>query len=361
MVNKDHLGKLIQGVEAWNKWRDKNFDKINLSEAYLNGAYLPLADLENVDLCKADLSEAILNRAVLRWANLSEAYLNGTDLHGADLRWADLTGAELRGANLSRAYLEGADLRWAYLNGADLHGAILHGANLSEAILTAADLSKASLVEATLVKTKLAGSRIYGISAWGLNVVDKTNHKDLVITPQDQPTVTVDDIEVAQFVYLLLHNEKIRQVIDTITLKVVLILGRFSPERKAVLDAIREELRKRDYVPVLFDFDEPDSRDTTETVTTLARLARFIIADITDPKSIPLELQAIIPDLAVPVQPLLLEGSPEFSMFRNLRRKYHWVLQVHTYKDPTDLFSSFDERVIAPAVAKAIELKDDKT
>ena len=39
--------------------------------------------------------------------------------------------------------------------------------------------------------------------------------------------------------YLLLNNEEIRHVIDTITSKVVLILGRFMPERKAILDAIR--------------------------------------------------------------------------------------------------------------------------
>jgi hypothetical protein len=38
----------------------------------------------------------------------------------------------------------------------------------------------------------------------------------LVITPQNEPEITVDNIEVAQFVYLLLHNEKIRDVIDTI-------------------------------------------------------------------------------------------------------------------------------------------------
>lgn len=97
-----------------------------------------------------------------------------------------------------------------------------------------------------------------------------------------------------------------------------------------------------------------------DNVVMTARLARFVIADITDPKSIPLELQAIIPDLAVPVQPLLLEGASEFSMFRDLRRKYHWVLQVHICKDPTDLFSSFDENVIAPAVTKANELSDGK-
>jgi hypothetical protein len=52
-----------------------------------------------------------------------------------------------------------------------------------------------------------------------------------------------------------------RDVIDTITSKAVLILGRFTDERKAVLDALREELRKRDYLPILFDFAVPALRD----------------------------------------------------------------------------------------------------
>jgi hypothetical protein len=61
----------------------------------------------------------------------------------------------------------------------------------------------------------------------------KTKQQDLIITDVDEPTVTVDDIEVAQFVYLLLHNEKIRDVIDTIGKKAVLILGRFTPEQSS--------------------------------------------------------------------------------------------------------------------------------
>jgi hypothetical protein len=74
-------------------------------------------------------------------------------------------------------------------------------------------------------------------------------------------------IEVAQFIYLMLNNQQIREVIDTITSKVVLILGRFTDERKAVLEALRDELRKRNYLPVLFDFDKPASRTTDETIT----------------------------------------------------------------------------------------------
>ena len=126
------------------------------------------------------------------------------------------------------------------------------------------------MVETNLEDATLTGCRIYGISAWGVKLTERTKQQGLIITPEGEPEVTVDDLEVAQFVYLLLHNEKVRRVIDTITSKVVLILGRFSiPERKAVLDALRDELRKRDYVPVVFDFEKPSSRTTDETITCL--------------------------------------------------------------------------------------------
>jgi hypothetical protein len=255
-----------------------------------------------------------------------------------------------------------ADLSWANLSGANLEGAALGMANLTGADLSKADLRSAYLVLAQLVHTNLseanlASCLVFGVSAWGLNLSGAIQ-SNLVITSAGEPTITVDNLEVAQFIYLLLNNEKIRDVIDTITTKVVLILGRFTPERKAVLDAIRDELRKRNYLPVLFDFEKPASRDLTETVRTLAHLARFIIADITEPRSIPQELQAIVPDLAVPVQPLLLEGSTgEYSMFQDLKRKHHWVLAVHRYRDLNDLLASVGEKVIAPAEAKVKELE----
>jgi len=35
----------------------------------------------------------------------------------------------------------------------------------------------------------------------------------------NEPQVTVDNIEVAQFIHLVLHNEKIREVIENVTSK----------------------------------------------------------------------------------------------------------------------------------------------
>jgi len=130
---------------------------------------------------------------------------------------------------------------------------------------------------------------------------------------------------------------------------VVLILGRFTDERKAVLDALREELRKRYYLPILFDFDVPARRDITETMSLLARMARFVVADITDAKSIPQELSMVVPDMpSVPVQPLLLEGSAEYGMFEHFKR-YPWVLETYRYPSSEHLIAGLAEHVIGPA------------
>src|SRR6266699_1899693 len=241
------------------------------------------------------------------------------------------------------------------LSDANLYQANLYQANLYQANLSKADLRRSSLVDTNLSYATLTNCSVYGISVWNVQT-EGAIQDDLVITRRDEPIITVDNLDLAQFIYLLLNNKKIRDVIDTITSKVVLILGRFTEERKVILDALRDELRKHDYSPVLFDFEKPTSRSITETVRTLAHLARFILADITDPSSIPQELYAIVPTLAVPVLPLLEASKREYSMFDDLRRTYHWVLPVYQYTDLASLYLSLEENVINHAEQKAKEL-----
>jgi hypothetical protein len=126
---------------------------------------------------------------------------------------------------------------------------------------------------------------------------------------------------------------------------------------QAVLDALREELRKHNYLPFLFDFDVPAKRDITETVSLLARMARFIIADLTDPSSIPKELEAIVPSLAVPVQPLLEGLSRPYAMFKDYW-KYDWVLPIYWYQGLEPLLATLAEKVIAPAETKVNALAE---
>lgn len=85
-------------------------------------------------------------------------------------------------------------------------------------------------------------------------------------------------------------------------------------------------------------------------------LARFIIADLTDPSSVPHELAIIIPGTVVPVQTILLDAQREYAMFADLKRRYHWVLEPYQYEPQNSLLQHLEDDVIRPAEAKATEL-----
>jgi uncharacterized protein YjbI with pentapeptide repeats len=344
----------LPGAKVFKVFLDD--EKTLLSRADLREANLARFDLREIDLAGADLTRADLTEIDLTGARLTGANLRGANLIRAKLTGADLTDADLTDVNLTRADLRAVGLAGASLAGADLTLADLTGADLAGANLSDAELSHARLISTNLQNSTLDRCRVYGLSVWDANTAGGTQ-SNLIVTPEGQPQITVDNLQVAQFIYLLLTNKNIRDVIDSITSKVVLILGRYTPERKAVLDRIRDALRQRNYLPVLVDFTKPDSRDITETVSTLAHMARFIIADITDAKSIPQELQRVVPDLpSVPVQPLLLSSQREYGMFEHFRR-YPWVLETFLYDNQDQLLECLEANVIAPAETKVLEMR----
>ena len=366
MANEEHLQIIRQGVEIWNEWRQKNPELIpDLSEANLSGEYLVGINLSKATLCETILPGVNLSRAYLNEANSYKANLDRANLHGAYLGGANLGRASLRGANLCKANLSAVNLGWADLTDANLSGANLakadlHYADLVRAKLDGANLTGSQLINTDLCGATLTGSKVYSASVWDITVNDQTNQKNLVITRYGEAAITVDNIKVAQFIYLLLNNQEIRDVIDTITSKAVLILGRFSDERKPVLDALRDALRNKGFLPIVFDFERPKDRDFTETIVTLAGMSCFVIADITKPKAVPVELQAAVPDYMIPFVPILQDGEPAYSMFLNLQTKYHWVLDVLRYNSSETLVEVLDEAVINPALKKRYELEQQK-
>lgn len=123
-----------------------------------------------------------------------------------------------------------------------------------------------------------------------------------------------------------------------------------------VLERLREELRKRGYVPIVLNFDKPETKDFTETVRLLASLSKFVIADITNPKSSPLELQATVPEIMVPFQPIIEKGEKPFDMLKDLQRKHDWVFKTLRYSSLDRLIKTMDEEIIKPAEAKFKQL-----
>src|SRR6266566_4027694 len=330
MADQERLDMLKQGVESWNTWRSEN---PNLQP-----------DLSKADLRATDISttkfEEDPNMVGFTWWTTLDAKVTDAEFQAISTKTAHNQKTTKQNTDQPTVATT------IYLN--------LKGANLSKANLCGANLS---------------GCHIYAISAWNVRL-EETIQTNLIITRYKEPTITVDNIEVAQFIYLLLNNERIRDLIDNITSKVVLILGRFTPKQKLVLDVLRGELRNQNYTPVIFDFEKPATRDLTETVITLAHLARFIIVDLTDPSSAPHEVAMVIPHTVVPVQPLLsqepllIDGKSverrEYAMFEDLRRRYHWVLPTLRYQDKDELLALLQTKVIAPAEQKAKELMQPK-
>jgi uncharacterized protein YjbI with pentapeptide repeats len=167
-----------------------------------------------------------------------------------------LTSANLAGVSLTGAILHMANLSKADLQSASLFRASLNGAILFEANLSGADLMNASLVNTDLRKANVSDCRVYGISVWDVQLQGAIQH-NLVITNYNEPTITVDNLEVAQFIYLLLHYEKLRDVLNSVIERGVLLLGRFNDGGLDLLQAIAAKLRDMKYLPIIFDFDRP--------------------------------------------------------------------------------------------------------
>ena len=389
MSDHEHQKILKQGVNIWNEWKSNNLDiQPNLSEVDLINAELTKIDFSDVDLHGAymvgsDLNSANLERAILRKtnfsianlkganlkdSNLSETNFNGANLNAANLCNSDLRKSSLKGADLSEADLTNADLRGANLSNAILLKANLSGANLENAILNGTDLSGANLSKSNLSTSCMIGTnldyadlsnaKIFGISAWELSL-DNTIQKSLTINQDDDFIIQVDNFDIAQFIGLLLSHKSIHNVIETITSKIVLILGRFSEERRDVLEAISKELRAHDYLPVLIDFRGSTNKNNTNKIATLARISKFIIADITGSTNIIKELRKIVPELpSVPVQPLVQDNGNEYSGIFESDRDYPWVAPIFHYKNLDSLLPSINDFIIAPTESILDKIKN---
>jgi hypothetical protein len=120
---------------------------------------------------------------------------------------------------------------------------------------------------------------------------------------------------------------------------------------------LRDKLRSLGFVQIVFNFDKPDTKDFTETVRLLANLSHFVIVDITNPRSAPLELQATVPDYMVPFVPILEKGQNPFAMFADLQNKYDWVLEpVIVYPSVDRLIEVLEDKIVRRAEVKFNQL-----
>lgn len=420
MAVKEHTELIHLGYPIWNEWRSNNPDIVpDLSNWDLAGAYLANMDLTQANFEKANLKKAVLSNSILHYANLSSAVMEEAVLDRANLSRANLSGANLVKSSLSYAILQEAiltnsNLREARVTGGFLRNADLSNANLAnsffwksdfmladltdavlvEAILAdcnfsgtilrsaqmqhstldgarfkgadlqRANLSGASLRYVTFADTDLTGARIktcpvYGISVWNPILDETTIQEDLVVTPEGQPEITVDNLEVAQFIYMITNNKKIAGFISAMRTKNVLLLGSFKRQYKEVLEVLRKALSSKGYVTTIFDFDTNASCFPLETIKTLALLSAFVIVDLSEPAGQYVEMGSIE---NTPV-PIIRIAECDAKVTTMLNRPHHWISSEIFRYDRSRIQNEVSELVVnhllpsAEKINKEFEVK----
>ena len=255
----------------------------------------------------------------------------------------DFSGINFADVSIHKAFAEGLNLRNAFFSEtffeegdfsrADFRGATFINTRFNKTILTQADFSGATFKNCNLNRVNLVGADfcvkeitetvVYGIAAWDLVTSEKSKQSKLVIEKTyelysdfiERGTVPmmVEDIELAQFVYYLSQHKKLRDALNILNDKGVLLLGRFKDGGLERLYSLRQWLQRNGYMAMIFDFDRPANLSLTETVVTMAGLSKFVLVDLSGP-SVPAELQSIVGQIK---KPLLAFGNP-YAVFPDL-------------------------------------------
>ena len=370
MANPEHLRILEQDPQGWNAWRsanpavdpdvsdsglsnksfprEMNFRFVNFSGCNLTSAYVPRAEFFMADLRRANLTEIDAIRASFHNCKASNSNFTSGILYYSDFSSADLSHAKLVRARLNNAEFWATDLSHAHLTDANLQWADLMDANLSFARLVRTNLMLSSLMRVNLRSAVLSECAVHGASVWRAEVDEFTQQTELIITDPSEPPLRVDDLEVAQFIYLLMNYRKLRNAVDSITKKGVLLLGRFADGGLLVLQAIANELRGLGYLPFIFDFDRPADRNITETVQTLVGISRFVVVDLSGP-SVPQELYATVPHFKIPFVPLLEKARKKYAIADDIL-EYPWVVKpILRFDSIEQLRARVATKMVAPA------------
>jgi len=367
---KTHLDFLLEcnkdpdyGYIIWNKWRKENkINKPNLENANLNktellkynfnnanfkGVQLKEAKLFDCEFMNANLENANLENANCSFSNFTKAILNNANFTSASLVNTTMIdccsiNAKFVNASIVQNSAGGSDFSSSDFTGAKIIISNLIDCNLQKAKFVDCYLNGSNLSRSNLDYSIIQNSTIYGIATWDISTKESTQENLTITNHYNDSVLTIDDLEIANFIYLISNNNKVANAIDNISTKVVLILGRFTPERLEILIYIKSLLKSKNYVPILFDFEKPDRRDLTETIGLIGRMSKFIVADLTDAKSIPQELSELIPNNpSLTIYPIVSKEHREYSMFEHWER-YPWVKAIFKYENKSDLDVHFE-------------------
>ncbi|MBN1697519.1 MAG: pentapeptide repeat-containing protein [Spirochaetales bacterium] len=334
-MSDSHEEIILKGAAVWNKWRKQNKGPLHFTKPFWYNC--PCKDgkqgkgMNKLDFCTIELSGASIHSAFAEGLNIQDAAITDCLFEEGDFSRA----------NFSNTIFKNTRFNKTILTDAVFNGASFINCNLNRVNLTNAEFCLKEITETV----------VYGVSAWDLKTCDEMRQSRLIIErtydlysdiiAAGKIPLMVDDIELAQFIYYLSDHKKVRNLLNILNARGVLLLGRFRDGGLERLYSMAAWLKKRGYTPMIYDFERPDILDNTETVVTMAGLSKMILADLSGP-SVPHELHAIFSSFRKPI--IAYCDNNAYSMFSELKRKNPYVFEIR-YSDNDDLFMKMEANV----------------
>jgi uncharacterized protein YjbI with pentapeptide repeats len=344
MTEEDISRILMQGAAVWNSWRELNPGSLNFARPRWydcrGSGGLQVKGLNRVNFSGMNLSDVSIHNAFAEGLNLKDSTFENTHFEEGDFSRANFCGTTFRNAKFNKT--------------------ILTGANFDDATFVNCNLNRVNLVGASFRVKEITETVVYGIAAWDLVTSDEIKQSKLVIEKtyklysdliqQGKIPMMVDDIELAQFVYYLNDHKKMRDTLNILNDKGVLLLGGFKSGGLERLYSVRDWLKSRGYMAMIFDFARPDKLSLTETVVTMAGLSKFTFVDLSG-ASVPAELQAVLSHIKKPV---LAFGDP-YALFPDLA-DHTWVRTIAG--DDANLLGCLERKLLEMGKLHAVRIME---
>ncbi|MBW1298118.1 pentapeptide repeat-containing protein [Aquimarina litoralis] len=225
------------------------------------------------------------------------------------------------------------------------------------------DFEGSSFVKTTFSACNLSNSKFYGTNVWDITIDNTTKQNNLIIHDTRgllTNRIIVCDIEVAHIINLLCSNDKFSNLTSESQSKFILILGRFGVNKENLEKLKDKIIQDTNYSPIVFDWNNDKSNlDFIETIVFLSGFAKFIVADISNPKSVPAELQAILSNIMLPVFPIMHESDSEYAVFTSIK-KYQWVYNLIVYDNFEKIIDKFEKAILYPAEKMCKDITEAK-
>ena len=322
---------ILMGAEVWNEWPQNNH-MVSFNRPHWYD-------------CPDKTGVQIKGENKLNFRNM---HFKGTSIYNAFAENLNLSGSVFEDVVIEEGDFDRAIFIGCMFKNTRFNKTILTNSRFNDSTFVNCNLNRVNLTGADFSVKEITETVVYGISSWDLSIGKESKQSKLVIErtydfysdfiDREEMPLMVDDIELAQFIYYLSNHKKIRDTLNILNQKGVLLLGQFMDGGLERLYKIRDQLQAKGYMPMIFDFNRPENLSNVETIVTMAGLSKFIIADLSGP-SVPHELATIFINHK---KPLLSFGKHPYALFPTLSDQ---TKVTHVEGDIDDLLKQLDTKI----------------